>query len=251
VRREVGRLLSAASAWKKLGVNRPGAAGVSLVAYETDNRNHERRQGAVAEKKRACSRSGFLGQFIPRAGHGTIVAPIKSGPEIGTGCEGHVGLFRQCPAGAAWWCGRLCVFLLISVYGQFRSKIGVEYPRRSKGVLGSYDAANRVLTIVQFTQPAGVTDYVNSQWKLQEQPYAGDIANSYTTTARPRPAQNRFGPFYEMESSSPAAALAPGKSLTHIHPHDSFERIGERARCRGPGDAGSFTGGNSTNALKR
>ena len=26
-----------------------------------------------------------------------------------------------------------------------------------------------------------------------------------------------MGPFYELESSSPAAALAPGKSLTHIH----------------------------------
>ena len=29
----------------------------------------------------------------------------------------------------------------------------------------------------------------------------------------PRP----LGPFYELESSSPAAALAPGQSLTHVH----------------------------------
>src|SRR5258708_14908002 len=36
--------------------------------------------------------------------------------------------------------------------GKFRSKIGVN-PKRSKSVLGSYDAANKVLTIVQFTQP--------------------------------------------------------------------------------------------------
>ena len=28
-------------------------------------------------------------------------------------------------------------------------------PRRSKGVLGSYDADRRVLTIVQFTNPRG------------------------------------------------------------------------------------------------
>ena len=26
-----------------------------------------------------------------------------------------------------------------------------------------------------------------------------------------------MGPFCELESSSPAAALAPGKSLTHVH----------------------------------
>ena len=26
-----------------------------------------------------------------------------------------------------------------------------------------------------------------------------------------------MGPFYELESSSPAAALAPGKSLQHVH----------------------------------
>jgi hypothetical protein len=26
-----------------------------------------------------------------------------------------------------------------------------------------------------------------------------------------------MGPFFELESSSPAAALAPGKSLSHVH----------------------------------
>jgi hypothetical protein len=26
-----------------------------------------------------------------------------------------------------------------------------------------------------------------------------------------------MGPFYELESSSPAAALAPGTSLSHVH----------------------------------
>jgi hypothetical protein len=26
-----------------------------------------------------------------------------------------------------------------------------------------------------------------------------------------------MGPFYELESSSPAAALAPGRSLRHVH----------------------------------
>ena len=33
----------------------------------------------------------------------------------------------------------------------------------------------------------------------------------------PAPGAKPLGPFYELESSSPAAALAPGKSLTHVH----------------------------------
>ena len=83
-------------------------------------------------------------------------------------------------------------------------------------MLGSYDAENKVLTIVQFNQPEGVTDYVNSLWKLQDNPYGGDAANSYND-GPPTPGAKPMGPFYEIESSSPAAALAPGKSLSHIH----------------------------------
>ncbi|HRZ36840.1 MAG TPA: hypothetical protein P5534_10795, partial [Candidatus Paceibacterota bacterium] len=33
----------------------------------------------------------------------------------------------------------------------------------------------------------------------------------------PAPGAKPMGPFYELESSSPAAALRPGKSLTHVH----------------------------------
>jgi hypothetical protein len=89
-------------------------------------------------------------------------------------------------------------------------------PRRSKGVLGSYDPARGTLTIVQFTQPDGVTDYVNSLWKLQDDPYAGDALNGYND-GPPAPGAKPLGPFYELESSSPAAALAPGASLAHVH----------------------------------
>ena len=91
--------------------------------------------------------------------------------------------------------------------GKYRSKIGIS-PQRSKAVLGSYDADNKVLTIVQFSQPAGVTDYVNSLWKIQDNPYGGDAANSYND-GPPEPGAKPLGPFYELESSSPAAALAP------------------------------------------
>jgi hypothetical protein len=105
--------------------------------------------------------------------------------------------------------------IYFSADGKFRSKIGMN-PKRSKAVLGSYDADNRVLTVVQFTQPKGVTDYVNSLWKLQDNPYGGDASNAYND-GPPSPGAKPLGPFYELESSSPAAALKPGKSLTHVH----------------------------------
>lgn len=207
VSREV-RLLSAASAWKKLGVK--AKPGVGLVAYETDNRitNAGKR---TWKKETGLLSIWILGMFNPSPTT-TIVVPIKSGPEPELGIKVTSDYFGSVPP------ERLVVrddVVFFSGDGRFRSKIGVN-PQRSKGVLGSYDARDKVLTIVQFTQPEGVSDYVNSQWKLQEHPFAGDIANSYND-GPPSPGAKPLGPFYEMESSSPAAALAPDQSLTHIH----------------------------------
>ncbi|MCK7515058.1 MAG: hypothetical protein MZV70_70970 [Desulfobacterales bacterium] len=39
-----------------------------------------------------------------------------------------------------------------------------------------------------------------------------------------------LGPFYELESSSPAAALAPGGTLTHVHTTMHFDGTGEGPR---------------------
>src|SRR5262249_10154287 len=99
--------------------------------------------------------------------------------------------------------------------GQLRSKVGVN-PKRSLGRLGSYDAVHHVLTIVQFDQPEGITDYVNSLWKLQKDPFGGDAANAYND-GPPTPGAAPMGPFFELESSSPAAALNSGESMSHTH----------------------------------
>ena len=142
----------------------------------------------------------------------TIVVPIKAGPELELGVKVTSDYFGSVPA------DRLLVkndVVFFSGDGNYRSKIGIN-PKRSKAVLGSYDAANKVLTIVQFTQPVGVTEYVNSLWKIQDKPFGGDAANSYND-GTPAPGVKPLGPFYELESSSPAAALPPGKILTHVH----------------------------------
>lgn len=207
VNREV-RLLDKAAAWRKLGV--PASEGVSLVAYETDNKITN--AGKEAWRKQTGLLSiWILGMYNPSPS-ATIVVPIKPGPESAFGVKVTSDYFGNIPP------ERLVVrddVIFLSADGKFRSKIGIN-PKRSKAVLGSYDADNKVMTIVQFSQPADATDYVNALWKLQDNPYGGDAANSYNDGA-PSPGAKPLGPFYEIESSSPAAALAPGNSLTHIH----------------------------------
>jgi Family of unknown function (DUF6786) len=69
---------------------------------------------------------------------------------------------------------------------------------------------------VSYTQPRAARDYVNSMWEIQERPYRGDVVNSYND-GPPAPGAKPLGPFYELETSSPAAALEPGGRLTHLH----------------------------------
>lgn len=184
--------------------------GVSVVAYASDNKIMNK--GNEAWKKETGLLSVWiLGMFNPSPS-ATIVAPIKPGPDSELGVKVTADYFGQVPP------ERLVVrenVVFLRADGQYRSKIGLN-PKRSKAVLGSYDADNKLLTIVEFNQPEGVTDYVNSLWKLQDNPYGGDASNAYND-GPPTPGAKPMGPFYELESSSPAAALKPGESLTHTH----------------------------------
>src|SRR4029079_16544306 len=98
---------------------------------------------------------------------------------------------------------------------QYRSKIGLS-PSRARSIAGSYDAAAHVLTLVQYARPANATSYVNSMWEIQKEPFKGDVVNSYND-GPPAPGQPPLGPFYELESSSPALALEAGPSSLHVH----------------------------------
>lgn len=207
VDREV-RLLGAAAAWEKLGVK--PAVDVAIVAFESDNRITN--AGTRAWKKDTGLVSiWILGMFNPSPST-TIVVPIRPGSESTLGTKVTSDYFGEIPPDRLAVKGDVIYF---SADGKYRSKIGIS-PRRSKGVLGSYDVRNHVLTIVQFSQPAAATEYVNSLWRLQGDPYAGDAANAYND-GPPVPGAKPLGPFYELESSSPATALAPGESLSHVH----------------------------------
>ena len=91
-------------------------------------------------------------------------------------------------------------------YCKSRGKIGIS-PLIAKPVVGSFDFKNNVLTVlipeVHRNEP-----YVNSKWEIQQHPYKGDVINSYNDG--PLQDGSQLGPFYEIESSSPAKELKPG-----------------------------------------
>jgi len=104
--------------------------------------------------------------------------------------------------------------------GKFRSKIGIS-PQRAVPIIGSYDAKNHILTLVEFTLPETAMEYVNSELEIQDEPFRGDVINSYNDG----PADNgsQLGPFYELEISSPAAFLKPGEEIIHTQNTYHFE----------------------------
>jgi hypothetical protein len=214
VNREI-RLLGAADI---SGLGIPVPAGVKMVAYESDNSITN--TGANAWTKDTGLLSiWILGMFNPSPAT-TIVITFKSGPESELGPVVNDAYFGKVPA------DRLVVreaegVLFFSGDGKFRSKIGIS-PARVKPFAGSYDAANGVLTLVHLTVPEGARDYVNSMWQIQEKPFAGDVVNSYNDGPA-SPGAKPLGPFYELETSSPAAALGPGGTLTHVHTTVHFQ----------------------------
>jgi hypothetical protein len=140
----------------------------------------------------------------------TIAIPYKKGDSSLLGKVVTDDYFGKVPA------DRLIVkdgLMLFKADGNHRSKIGIS-PKRALPLALSYDQKNGVLTIATFSLTEGVHDYVNSLWEQQKNPFSGDAVNAYNDG----PIDGKqMGKFYELESSSPAAALNPGQSLTHIH----------------------------------
>lgn len=106
-------------------------------------------------------------------------------------------------------------YILFVCDGEYRSKIGLG-PNRALPSLGSYIPSKNLLTLIHYNKPADADRYVNSMWEIQEEPYDGDVVNSYND-GPPEPGVPALGGFYELETSSPALALSPGESYTHFH----------------------------------
>jgi len=192
-----------------------------MVGYRTTNRLTN--IGARDWRKETGLLSMWmLGMYKPGPAT-TVVIPFRRGDEGALGPIVNDAYFGKPPA------ERLKIgdgILYFSGDGQHRSKIGLA-PRRALGVCGSWDPRQGVLTIVRYDPPdEGVTDYVNSMWEHQAEPYGGDVVNSYNDGPM-APGAKPLGPFYELETSSPALALARGESAEHSQETYHFE--GDRA----------------------
>lgn len=97
--------------------------------------------------------------------------------------------------------------------GKSRGKLGLS-PQRAKTIAGSYDLANGILTVTKFTIDSGKT-YLNQEWTTKKDPFIGDAVNAYNDG--PLEDGGQMGPFYEIESVSPAAFLKPSEKLDHSH----------------------------------
>lgn len=163
----------------------------------------------------------ILGMFNPSDAT-TVVIPYLIGDEQKLGPIATTDYFGEIPG------DRIAMkdgILYFKADGKHRGKLGIS-PERATSLAGSYDAENNVLTIVQYDQPQEESLYMNQVWEIQDEPYKGDVINSYNDG--PLENGDQMGPFYELETVSPAAFLEPEQSITHTHRTFHFE--GEEAQ---------------------
>ncbi|HNR41448.1 MAG TPA: hypothetical protein PKL65_04390 [Bacteroidales bacterium] len=200
------KLLSGTEIMSALNVSLDGS--VKYVGYESVNRITNNGTEAWTEK------SGFLSiwmlsMFTPSSS-GIVFIPFKPGSTAAMGKIVSDDYFGTVPP------DRLVVRddkIFFSIDGKFRSKIGIS-PERALPFAGSYDPDGKTLTILWFSLPGTPGPYVNSKWGNQDNPLKGDAVNSYNDG--PVEDGSIMGPFYEIESSSPAAFLKPGEKMTHV-----------------------------------
>jgi hypothetical protein len=200
------RFLDRAAINNALGLVIPGE--LKVVGFESNN--EVTNDGTIPWDKETGMLSIWILSMLNASNETTVAIPYRQGDSTLLGKIVTDDYFGKVPA------DRLKVgkdLILFKADAHYRSKIGIS-PKRALPIAASYDALNNVLTIAQFTLPQDSTGYVNSLWKIQDDPFSGDAVNSYNDGPID---SKQMGKFYEIESSSPAAALAPGHSIQHIH----------------------------------
>jgi len=200
------RLLNKSAIDGSLGIIVP--EGVQAVAFESDN--IVTNKGKIAWDKKSGMLSIWILSMLNASDKTTVAIPYKQGDSSTLGKIVTDDYFDKVPG------DRLKIkngLMLFKADANHRSKIGVA-PARALPVMASYDAEKNVLSVAQFTLHAGNNDYVNSLWHIQDNPFSGDALNSYNDGPLDG---KQLGKFYELESSSPAAALKPGEFIQHLH----------------------------------
>ena len=182
---------------QKLNVVIP--ADVHFVGFETSNKITNTGDADWTKEKGLVS-VWLLGMFTPSA-ETTVIIPFHDLPNarslITDNYFGDIPKERLRVADSV---------LYFTCDGKLRSKIGLS-PLIAKPIAASFDFKKNVLTII-VPQVSKEAAYVNSKWELQKEPYKGDVINAYNDG--PLADGTQMGPFYEVESSSPALELKNG-----------------------------------------
>ena len=178
---------------------------MKVVAYKSENKITNTGNNAWTKEKGLIS-VWMLGCFNPTSTT-TVFIPYKQDAE---GVIVNDEYFGKIPEERLIKENGIIYF---KIDGLYRSKLGLP-ASRATSLCGSYDSSKGVLTILWCNLPETPSTYVNGQWGDQEDPFAGDVINSYNDG--PVEDGSIMGPFYEIETSSPGAELVPGASLVHI-----------------------------------
>lgn len=197
--------------------------GVQAIAYETHNRIENKGPGDW-KKETGLLSIWLLGMFTPTDST-TVIIPFQ--PTVDARSLITTNYFGEIPS------DRITIkdsVLFFKCDGRYRSKIGLP-PSIAKPVAASFDASRNILTLIVFpVDDQGM--YVNSKWEMQQQPYSGDVVNSYNDG--PLANGDQLGPFYELESSSAVKELKRVEAQTYIqvtcHFEGDYEGLNELAK---------------------
>ena len=208
---EIERTVELLSRAKAFECMEASVDGIQLVAHES--RNKLTNYGSQTWQEE----TGLIGLWslcmskpAPRA---TLIIPFRKGDESELGTIVTSDYFGELDSSRLAVNESLGAIFLLGD-GEYRSKLGLS-EKRALPLLGSWDADRSVLTVVQFSMPESTEHgYTNNLWEVQEHPYAGDVINGYNDG--PNESGGKLGGFYELETVSPALALGPGESYTHV-----------------------------------
>ena len=197
-------LLSLKNIEENLGMDM--SSPIHAVGYESLNTLINTGKNAWS-KKTGAPAIWLLGMLKPSP-LTTIVLPLRKNPGD-TSTLVHDQYFGSIPLNR-WKVDSGYAYLKAD--GKFRGKVGIP-PQHAMNFIGSYDAVSKVLTLLECDQPKSQNEFVNSSWEEQKEPFSGDVFNAYNDG--PLKDGSQMGPFYELESLSPAAFLAFGQSIVH------------------------------------
>lgn len=198
-------ILSGNEIENKTGISLPEA--INAVGYRTENAIKNTGNFAWNEET-GMPAIWMLDMFNPSP-RTTIVIPYKDAPDMKDKIA-TTDYFGEIPPERVKFIDGVLYF---KADGKQRGKLGLS-PERAKPVAGSWDAANNILTIIMFDL-SPEAKYLNQEWNTSKPVFSGDAVNAYNDG--PLEDGSQLGPFYELESVSPAAFLKPGETLSHNH----------------------------------